>query len=78
MAAIFAVAQDYVGRRAGEVKNPAVVLDIDETSLSNWPNIAANDLGFIGKGRCDDLPNGPCGFDAWILQSAADAFRPGA
>src|SRR5262252_4953286 len=35
MAAVYAAAQAYVERRAGEVKNPAVVLDIDETSLSN-------------------------------------------
>jgi hypothetical protein len=76
MAAAFAVAQSYVERRAGEVKNPAVVLDIDETSLSNWPNIAADDFGFIGRGRCDDLPDGPCGFDAWVLQAKAQAFPP--
>lgn len=76
MAAVYAVAQSYVERRAGEVKNPAVVLDIDETSLTNWPNLAADDFGFIGNGRCDDLPNGPCGFDAWVLKSTADAFPP--
>src|SRR5258708_19761897 len=60
MAAVFAVAQGYVERRAGEVKNPAVVLDIDETSLSNWPNISADDFGFIGNGRSAHLPTGPC------------------
>jgi hypothetical protein len=76
MAAVFAVAQSYVERRASGVKNPAVVLDIDETSLSNWPNIAADDFGFIDNGRCDDLPNGPCGFDAWVLQAKAEAFPP--
>src|SRR5262249_38641472 len=53
MAAVFAAAQGYVERRAGEVKSPAVVLDIDETSLSNWPNLSADDFGFIGNGRCD-------------------------
>jgi acid phosphatase len=74
IASVFALAQDYVLARAREVKNPAVVLDIDETSLSNWPNLKADDLGFINDGRCDDLPNGPCGFNAWILQSAAEAF----
>jgi len=76
MAAVFAVAQGYVERRAGEVKNPAVVLDIDETSLSNWPNISADDFGFIGNGRCDELPSGPCGFNAWIDLSKAEAFAP--
>jgi acid phosphatase len=74
MAAVYAAAQAYVERRAGEVKNPAVVLDIDETTLSNWPNISADDFGFVSGGRCDDLPNGPCGFNAWILQAKAEAF----
>jgi len=74
MAAVYAAAQAYVERRAGEVKNPAVVLDIDETTLSNWPNISADDFGFVSGGRCDDLPSGPCGFNAWILQAKAEAF----
>jgi acid phosphatase len=74
IAAVYAVAQGYVERRAGEVKNPAVVLDIDETALSNWPNLAADDFGFFTNGRCDDLPDGPCGFNAWILQAAAEPF----
>src|SRR5262245_28247983 len=39
-------ARAYVERRAGEVKWPAVVLDIDETSLSNWFNLQANNFGF--------------------------------
>jgi predicted secreted acid phosphatase len=76
MAAVYAAAQDYVERRAGEVKNPAVVLDIDETALSNWPNTKADDFGYIANGRCDDLPNGPCGFSAWVQQAAAEAFPP--
>src|SRR5580658_148781 len=76
MAAVYAVAQDYVERRAGEVKNPAVVLDIDETALSNWPNTKADDFGYIANGRCDDLPNGPCGFNAWVQRAAAEAFPP--
>ena len=76
MAAVYAIAQKYVERRAGEVKNPAVVLDIDETTLTNWPNIEASDFGFVTNGRCDDLPAGPCGFNAWILQAAAEAFPP--
>ena len=58
------------------MKNPAVVLDIDETSLSNWPNIAADDFGFFSNGRCDDPPKGPCGFNAWVLRAERrSAFR---
>ena len=36
IATVIADARAYVERRADQVKNPAVVLDIDETSLSNW------------------------------------------
>jgi hypothetical protein len=76
VAAVFATARAYVEGRAGQVNKPALVLDIDETSLSNWPNIKANDFGFISYGACDRLPNGPCGFKAWILQATAPAIMP--
>lgn len=36
-------AQDWVKRRAPQVNNPAIVLDIDETSLSNWKRIYVDD-----------------------------------
>jgi len=52
------------------------VLDIDETSLTNWPNLAADDFGFIADGSCDVLPVGPCGFNRWILKSSAEAIEP--
>jgi len=58
------------------VNKPALVLDIDETSLSNWSNLKANNFGFIADGACDRLPNGPCGFKAWILQGVAPAIMP--
>src|SRR5689334_2872347 len=37
--AVLSKAQDYIMRRAADVRMPAIVLDIDETSLSNWPQI---------------------------------------
>jgi HAD superfamily, subfamily IIIB (Acid phosphatase) len=76
VAAVFATARAYVEGRAGEVNKPALVLDIDETSLSNWPNLKANDFGFIPDGACDRLPNGPCGFKTWILQGIAPPIMP--
>lgn len=75
VAAVFAAARTYVERR-GEVIKPAIVLDIDETSLSNWANIKANNFGFIRDGACDRLPTGPCGFKAWILQAVAPVIMP--
>jgi acid phosphatase len=76
VAAVFTAARAYVEGRAGEVSKPALVLDIDETSLSNWANIKANNFGFITDGACDRLPNGPCGFKAWILQGVAPPIMP--
>jgi len=76
IAAVFAAARAYVEGRAGGVSKPALVLDIDETSLSNWANIKANNFGFIADGACERLPNGPCGFKAWILQGVAPPIMP--
>ena len=71
---VLADAQSYVEMRAAQVTKPALVLDIDETSLSNLPEILADDFGFIPNGACDDLPKGPCGFTAWELSGRAKAF----
>ena len=59
----------FVVRYADTVKKPALVLDIDETSLSNWPALKANDFAFLLNGPCDHLPNGPCGLRAWDAKS---------
>jgi HAD superfamily, subfamily IIIB (Acid phosphatase) len=66
----------YVMSRADKVERPAVVLDIDETSLSNWDNIAADDFGYIGAGECSMVPKYPCGFPAWINRAEAKAIEP--
>jgi acid phosphatase len=66
----------YVMSRADKVENPAVVLDIDETSLSNWGNISADDFGFIGAGECHMQPHLACGFPAWIDRGEAEAITP--
>jgi HAD superfamily, subfamily IIIB (Acid phosphatase) len=76
IALVIADARAYVERRASEVKNPAVVFDLDETSLSNWENLKENNFGFIKAGPCTEEPNMACGFDAWILKSSAPAIEP--
>jgi acid phosphatase len=55
---------EYIQSNATAAKNPALVLDIDETSLSNWAKLLANQFGFFPTGACD-LPKGPCGEDSW-------------
>jgi acid phosphatase len=73
---VIADALAYVERRAEQVKLPAVVLDIDETSLTNWENIQDNNFGFIKGGPCPQQPHLACGFDDWILKASAPAIEP--
>jgi len=48
-------------RKAGE--KPALVLDIDDTSLSTWPELSANDFGFVSSV-----------WNAWAETSSAPAI----
>jgi hypothetical protein len=50
----------YLEERAHKVNKPALVLDIDETSLSNWESIYANDFGYLNRIPCSLLPRGSC------------------
>ena len=74
--AVFNSAQTFIEQNATRSKRPALVLDIDETSLTNWPNILADNFGFVGGGPCDVLPAGPCGFNEWVLKGSAEAIEP--
>lgn len=70
----------YVVRRADDIAKgsqsirPAIVLDIDETSLSNWAELQADDFGFILRGLCTLQKDDPCGDDAWEQRSEATAL----
>ncbi|WP_336945144.1 HAD family acid phosphatase [Asaia sp. BMEF1] len=75
-ASVINEAADWVRLRAPHVSRPALVLDIDETSLSNWPEMAANQFAYFREGRCDALPKGPCGVEAWEQGATAAAFAP--
>ena len=76
LAAVAARAQAAIEQHAGAVAKAALILDIDETSLSNWPRILADDFGYIPSGACDRLPNGPCGTRAWELSARAPVIAP--
>ncbi len=76
-------ALDWLERRAaaaGPDEKLAIVLDIDETSLSNWPRLAANDFAYLPEAPCrldaDGKPQAPCGADAWNELAAAPAIAP--
>jgi predicted secreted acid phosphatase len=66
-------AQAYLEQRAGAVVKPAIVLDIDETSLSNWPAYKANGWARILNGPCD-LVQGPCGIRTWQSMAQSKAL----
>jgi predicted secreted acid phosphatase len=47
---------------------------IDETALSNWEVIKADDFGRVIRGSCADLPHGPCGWEMWDMRSQDPAI----
>ena len=78
VAAVLADARIYLERRVKKpVRLPAVVLDIDETSLSNWPNLKADNFGFFQGIPCKLVAtDGPCGFNEWVLAGQALPIVP--
>ncbi len=71
LATVAEAATAWVANRARQVDKPAVVLDIDDTALTNWTVIVADDFGRVFDGPCDALPKGPCGWVAWDLRAEA-------
>jgi predicted secreted acid phosphatase len=77
LTAVFAVAELFVDGRLDRVAKPAIVLDIDETSLSNWETFKANDFGlFVNASTCNIPSNEACGFNAWIEKAMAPPIEP--
>lgn len=66
----------WIARRAPHVTRPALVLDIDETSLSNWPVMYHNDFAYFRGGDCDLNSTRACGQAAWERSEAATAIAP--
>jgi acid phosphatase len=75
VAAVVDQARAFLESRVARGGKLAIVLDIDETALSNLPSFRANDWGFIVPGPCD-LPRGPCGLIAWIGMAQAEPIKP--
>jgi acid phosphatase len=71
-----APAAAWIDEEAPRVARPAVVFDIDETALSNWDAIQANDFGRVIDGPCAEPPKGPCGWAAWDLRSQSTVIPP--
>ncbi|MEA1831711.1 HAD family acid phosphatase [Methylobacterium durans] len=76
LAAVAAQAGAWIRERAPAVARPALVLDIDDTALSNWEIIRADDFGRVFGGPCEALPEGPCGWVDWDLMGRSPALAP--
>lgn len=66
----------WIARRAPHVARPALVLDIDETALSNWPVMVHNDFAYFRDGDCDLNAPRACGQAAWEKSGVASAIAP--
>jgi predicted secreted acid phosphatase len=66
----------WIDEQARRVDRPAVVFDIDETALSNWEALKANDFGRVFNGGCNTLPQGPCGLIAWDQRAQSTVIQP--
>jgi acid phosphatase len=77
LATAVGAAQSYLDAHVAGVTNPAIVLDIDETSLSNREQIRADDFAYVPGWYCQAPPQlGTCGALAWDALERAPAIAP--
>jgi hypothetical protein len=69
-------AERWVEHAARRMKKPALVLDIDETSLSNWKQLYKNDFGYIADGSCDFATKTACGQSDWEKSASGEPIKP--
>lgn len=76
LAIVAGKAERWLAQRAPSRKRPAVVFDIDETTLSNWEVIKLDDFGRPIGGPCVIGTNAPCGWAAWDQLGRDPAIEP--
>ena len=76
LAQVAGQANDWLGSRAASASRPALVLDIDETALSNWEVIKRDDFGRPIGGPCNPALDAPCGWAAWDQLARDTAIEP--
>jgi predicted secreted acid phosphatase len=69
-------ASAWLRQRAPSATRPALVLDIDETALSNWEVIKRDDFGRPIGGPCVVALDAPCGWAAWDQLARDPAIVP--
>ncbi|MFL6351686.1 MAG: HAD family acid phosphatase [Bryobacteraceae bacterium] len=76
LAIVAGQAERWLASRARAVRQPALVLDIDETALSNWEVIKLDDFGRPIEGACVPATDAPCGWAAWDQLGRDPAIQP--
>jgi predicted secreted acid phosphatase len=74
--AVASQAISWINTRAPSAERPALVLDIDETALSNWEILKRDDFGRPIGGPCDVAIDAPCGWAAWDQLGSDPAIAP--
>jgi acid phosphatase len=69
-------ATQWIAERAPSASRPALVLDVDDTSLSNWEVIVRDNFGRPIPGPCDMALDAPCGWAAWDQLGRDPAILP--
>lgn len=69
-------AASWIKTRAASAHQPALVLDIDETALSNWEIILRDDFGRPIAGPADLASAGPWGWAEWDQLGRDPAIEP--
>jgi predicted secreted acid phosphatase len=75
LAMVASAAEAWISQRAPTARRPAIVFDIDETAMSNWDVIMADDFGRVIPGPCAKPPAGPCGWEAWDMRGQSTAIK---
>jgi predicted secreted acid phosphatase len=76
VALVASEASRWVAKRASAVSRPALVLDVDETALSNWEILTLDDFGRPTRGPCVPESGAPCGWAAWDQLGRDPAIVP--
>jgi predicted secreted acid phosphatase len=76
LAAVIAKANRWLAQRVSSVSRPALVLDIDETALSNWEVLQLDDFGRPVPGPCVIGTGAPCGWAEWDQLGRDPAIAP--
>jgi predicted secreted acid phosphatase len=76
LAAVTAKANRWLARRVSSVSRPALILDIDETALSNWEVVQLDDFGRPVDGPCVIGTGAPCGWAEWDQLGRDPAIAP--